>query len=1146
MSQNYAGRVTLIIVVLLVGLFGIPGLTDGIFSAKRFVNPSVPFNEKLNLRPGIDIAGGTSLLYEIKPPPGGARNTNGNLAEQVAALLKKRVDPTGTRNLIWRPQGDTRLEIQLPRSSMTKEGSGKLKTDYAALKKQIDDANIASAQVINVVENLSSDARDKELKRLAAGNTQREALFGQLRSLFDKIKNLDAQLADLRKPGQKNDTKINDLSRERALASIAYDEAKARIEQANLTAAEVEAILDSADADKAKQLAELKARFPERKATIDKLEELHPKYLATKNSIDDASDLKRLLRGSGVLEFHILVENPPAEQPEMIKRLDPGGDGPAPQANDQSRWFEVDKPEEFRHGQSNPFQWHGKSYVLAWTTPDKSMVHRDTGRDWALQRAYPTGSQRGDLIVGFEFDDAGAQLFSALTGNNINKPLGTVLDNKIITAPNIHSQIGKSGTIDGGSNGYTEGERNYLINTLNAGSLPAQLDEQPISEREVGPQLGEANLRSGMFACVAGLFVVACFMIFYYHLTGVVAVIAVVFNLIVIIGVLAMMGATFTLPGIAGLVLTIGVSVDANVLIFERLREEEMRGLSLKLAMRNAYDRAFTAILDSNVTTAITSAFLIYFGSEEVKGFGLTLLIGILSSMFAALFVTRTIFGIMIEKYGVRKLGSFPLSYPKWNKIMHPNIDWMSKIPYFLGFSVVFIVLGLIALVQQGRQGKVLDVEFAAGTEVQFTTNRPMTDNEVRDRVAKRAEEIPQPAVVAVGDQFEKGKYKTFSVVTANDNRKQVSQAIFDVMHDALDVAVPSKFEQAGTPFDAALKAGAIQPVVLTKNRFLVNGQEVPDAPQFAGGEAIILNNIDPPLAPDEIYSRINRALLGSNDADSLKQIRVNRIDGNTGQTPTTSAVVLVANKNFDYAKSPSDWREKLASPAWKVVNEGIGKEASLQKVSNFDAQVAGDTQRAALFATLGSILAIMVWIWLRFGDHKYGTATVAAMIHDTIMVVGAIGLAHWLADTTVGRMLGVEAFRLNMTLVAAILTVMGYSMVDTIVVFDRIRENRGKYGSISRALINDSVNQTLSRTLLTAGTTMMTLFVMYVWGGPAIHGFTFILLIGILIGTYSSIAIAAPILLIGAKQPQTGGQRPAKVTGAAGIVSGAGAVQKV
>jgi len=436
----------------------------------------------------------------------------------------------------------------------------------------------------------------------------------------------------------------------------------------------------------------------------------------------------------------------------------------------------------------------------------------------------------------------------------------------------------------------------------------------------------------------------------------------------------------------------------------------------------------------------------------------------------------------------------------------------------------------------------VLDVEFASGTEVQFTTNTPMTDNEVRDRVSKFPEQVPQPQIVAVGEESGANKYKTFSVVTANADRKQVSDAIINAMQGVLDIAVPSKFDQAGASFDQALKAGVIQPIVLTKNKFTVNGQDVPDAPQFAGGEAIVLKDIEPPLMPDEIYSRINRALLTSNDAEAMKVIKVNRIDGSTNpQTPTSAAVVLVGNHNFDYAKSPSDWREKMASPAWKVVNEGVGRPANLQKVSNFDAQVAGDTQQAAIFATLGSIIAIMIWIWLRFGDPKYGTATVAAMIHDTIMVVGAIGLSHWLAETAVGRGLGLEAFRLNMTIVAAILTVMGYSMVDTIVVFDRIRENRGKYGSVTRQLINDSVNQTLSRTLLTAGTTLMTLFVMYVWGGPAIHGFTFILLIGILIGTYSSIAIAAPILLIGEKE--TAGQKSPKTSGA---VSGAGAVQKV
>src|SRR5688572_3896864 len=171
-----------------------------------------------------------------------------------------------------------------------------------------------------------------------------------------------------------------------------------------------------------------------------------------------------------------------------------------------------------------------------------------------------------------------------------------------------------------------------------------------------------------------------------------------------------------------------------------------------------------------------------------------------------------------------------------------------------------------------------------------------------------------------------------------------------------------------------------------------------------------------------------------------------------------------------------------------------------------------------AIMALVISIVLIMIYIWVRFGNLKYGTATVVALLHDTLITIGAVGISHYLAETVIGRPLLIESFRINLTLVAAVLTVMGYSMNDTIVVFDRIRENRGKFGYVSKQVINDSINQTLSRTLLTGGTTIVTVFVMYIWGGPGFHGFTFALLVGIVVGTYSSIAIAAPILLLGGK----------------------------
>lgn len=1137
MPQKYAGRVALILVVLYVGLFGIPGLTGGIYQLDLLGAEKV----KLNLRPGIDIAGGTSLVYEIKPPPGGFKGT-GTLAEEVSSLLKKRVDPTGTRNLIWRPQGDTRLEIQLPRSSMSKEGTSQVRDAYRKASGELGAFNITVGQVVGAVEDLKGDQRAARLKQLERGSESRKNIFAVLTSLYDKLAGLQKQIDELQKPEKKDEKKLNELSQQWAQTRIEYEKEQAKIEPTNLQVTEVEALIENQKqaAEVKKELDALKTRFPERKALIEKLEEVYPKYLVTKGSIDDAADLKRLLRGSGVLEFHIMAMPPGAgrgdvqtvsmqEYEQMVTRL--AAEGPTVKAGDQLRWFEVARPEEY----TGPTQvWRGKRLVLAWVTPEKSMVHREGGKDWALQRSYPTPSQRGDLIVGFEFDDVGATLFASLTGNNIGKLLGTILDGKVITAPAIRSQIGKSGTIDGGDKGYSEAERTYLVNTLNAGSLPAQLADEPISEREVGPQLGESNLRDGMNACFVGLIVVAIFLFAYYHLAGVVAFMALLMNLVIILGILAMMNATFTLPGIAGLVLTIGVTVDANVLIFERLREEQLRGLSVKLAIRNAYDRAFTAILDSNVTTAITSAFLIYFGSEEVKGFGLTLLIGILSSLFSALFVTKTIFGLMIDKYGLRKLGSLPLTFPRWQQIMHPKIDWMGKVKWFLAGSAIVIGLGGFAFVQQAYKGTLLDVEFTSGTEVQVTTTKKMTDGEVRERIAKKAKEIPQPAVVSIGSEGNE-----FSIVTANENRNQVSTAVLEVMRDVLSVAVPSKFKGSGnTTLEEAMRLGVVHPIVVKNNRFALNGKEIVDASLYDQGAAVLLQNIDPPLKLAELKERIDRAVVAAGAAN-LRQFTVVALDASVDENqPTDTAVVMVADRNLAYAKSESDWREKLALPFWKSVNEGIGREASLQKVSNFDAQVAGDTQRAAIFATIGSMFAIMIWIWVRFGDHKYGTGTVLAMIHDTVMVVGAVGLAHVLADSAVGRALGIEAFRVNMTLVAAILTVMGYSMVDTIVVFDRVREIRGKYGTLSRELINDAINQTLSRTLLTAGTTLVTLFIMYVWGGSAIHGFAFILLIGIIIGTYSSIAVAAPLLLIGVKpgagKPRSDGAKPS------------GAVQKV
>jgi SecD/SecF fusion protein len=686
----------------------------------------------------------------------------------------------------------------------------------------------------------------------------------------------------------------------------------------------------------------------------------------------------------------------------------------------------------------------------------------------------------------------------------------------MISAPNLLHEIGATGIITGGTGGFEPQQMKYLVNTLSAGSLPATLADEPVSERTVSPQLGVDNLYRGLLASLIGLVVVSIFLVGYYHIAGVVAFFAVIMNLIIILGVLAMFGATFTMPSIAGIVLTVGTAIDANVLVFERMREEEHRGHPLKMALQHAYDRALSAIVDSNMTTAITSLCLWVFGSEEVKGFGLTLLIGIVSSLFTALFVTKTIFAILIDKYGIKELGSVPTKYPKWDKLLHPNIDWMGMIWPFITFSTIFIIAGLSAFIVKKRD--MFDVEFASGTTVQIELKEDsgLPLQKVRDLINQKSQQIPAASVVSINNSD-----KNYEIVTPSDKASVVRDAVLDVMGPYLKIERPSKFDQTGVKVEDALNKSIIP---IDKDTLEIDGKPISEAASYVGGVAVVLRNLDPPISPNEVHSRIDRAATAPGSETNLGKWRVEVVGLNNdtskdkNNNPSKDVVVLAMNPDFPYAKSAEGWKENTAVPMWRLINEGVNREAKLQKVSNFDPQVASGTRWQAFFATAFSIVAIMVYIWFRFGDLKYATATVVALVHDTLAVIGAVGLSHYL-DNGFGHLFLVEPFRINLTLVAAILTIMGYSMIDTIVVFDRIRENRGRYGKISRKVINDSINQTLSRTLLTAGTTLVMVAVMYFCGGSGIHGFTFVLLVGILIGTYSSVAIAAPILLIGSDE---------------------------
>jgi SecD/SecF fusion protein len=1097
MPTNYTGRVLLILFTLWVALsFIFPGIPG---SALWFADVKQHVTAHPNLKPGIDMVGGTSLVYEIKPPEGS--NSNDNLAERVMESLKKRVDPDGVRNLIWRPQGNTRLEIQMPLTGDSDKAKG-IRKEFDDSVRKLNETNVRVTQVTDVIENLKGDARRDKINELAMGSKKRAEIFGAMASVWDQMQKAHAE-------------KNADVEADK---SIEYDKLKSEVEEANIQVNDFQNKLDSASADPAKYTQvtdDAKTRLPDcpaRVAAIDDFAKNYKSFVAVKSSLDDAGDLKRLLQGSGVLEFHILVDDPrSSEAMAMQDRLPKYG--PRAQAGDTMKWVMIDKPDQFKGDQGAVFgKYNNNLYVLVSTLPDQELVNGPGISHWGLERSTRETGEYGEAVVGFEFDPQGASYFSDMTRANKGKRLGIVLDDKLISAPTIQAQIGRRGVITGK---FSEAELNYLISTLNAGSLPARLANEPISEQTVGPQLGADNLRAGLHSCLFGLVVVGVFLVFYYYSSGIVAFFAVIMNLVLILGVMAMLNATFTLPGVAGVVLTIGAAVDANVLIFERFREEKARGLSLKMALRNAYDRAFSAIVDSNMTTVITSFVLCMMGSEEVKGFGITLLIGLISSLFTALFVTKTIFGIMIDRFGVRDLKSFPETFPKWNRLLHPSIDWMGKVKYFIAASAIFMAVGGWAFFHYAGRREILDIEFASGTDVQFQLKAPMQIEEVRRLVGEIPDSvIPSPSVVEVRNAGEPAEM-TYEVITPEPDRAKVTDAIQKKFANLLNIEPKIDFVGAKQPIEQALNV-AVFPVNPDTTRF--GNITPPDLGSYRGGCAVVLKDITPKLSANAIRDRLGRARLQAQAGGQQTNYRDFTVSTDADpDAPVDSAVVLTVDPDIQYKDDSAKWQEDVAVPTWKMVTDALTQEAQLQKVNTFDPSIAADTSRDAMMALTISLVGIMIYIWMRFGNLQFGTATVLAMLHDTFLAIGAIGLAHlaYQFAPPVAKGLLLEPFRLNLTMVAAILTIMSYSMIDTIVVFDRIRENRGKFGHLDRQVINDSINQTLSRTLLTAGTTIVTVAVMYIMGGPGIHGFTFVLLFGILVGTYSSIAIAAPMLLL-------------------------------
>lgn len=570
-----------------------------------------------------------------------------------------------------------------------------------------------------------------------------------------------------------------------------------------------------------------------------------------------------------------------------------------------------------------------------------------------ISMAQATRDEYGQRRIVLRFNSQGAEDFAKVTSNNIGKRMAIVLDGKLYCAPSINSAItGGSAEITGK---FSEEEAKTIADALMSGSFPFQIKVNAVFDTD--PKLGASNISNGIWVGILSMIAVAVFMVIYYRLSGLISVAALCVNIVLILGAMAAFNCTLTLPGIAGIVLTIGMAVDANVLVFERIREELEKGRKLKNAVDVGFDRALPSVLDANITTLLTSIILMSVGTGAVKGFAVTLSIGILTSLFTALFMSRLIFDYLFR-------------FTKFDHISMLSVMRRRKFDFVKARKVSFIVAaafimftGVLIMV---RGTSILGVDFTGGTVVSFNY----------------AEKVPQ-------DQIQK----------------------------------------------VLVAAGYDEPTVTYKaNIASANGEE-----------------------KVEILIRGDLTKKGENKSPK-------------------DELASILNKSFPKAKF-----------------EG-GLESSVGGL------IGWEFTKAAVLAVALAFVGIGVYIMLRY-EYTYAMTGVLALMNDVFVVLGIYLL--------MGR-------TISLTVVAALLTVIGYSINDKVVIFDRIRENVAlKVCSNYIDTVNLSVNQTISRTMLTSITTFIVVFILYLGGGVAINDFVLIMMLGVIVGTASSMFIAAPAVAI-------------------------------
>ena len=1133
-----------------------------------FIAEFYPPKEKLRL--GKDLAGGTSLVYAINLKP---EDDAKAITQQIIDVLQNRINPTGTMDITFVPQSGGRLEITMPLPSPSVL---EMRDKYLKALEDLVNSSITEYELKQVME-AKGEERQHLIQSFSQGSEDIARLFRKAAEAHD------ARIAAIEKAKSvpEDDPQYDALEEDAAKKWIAEDKAVARALSTSINRRTVEQVLEASDqpeeiinkegksvlepSKREKGLKALEEQHPEQAKQIEKVAELHKQYKKNRKTLDDPSDLMRMLRGAGVLTMHIAAS--PEEVPDLeALRQELKERGPANINSPNFAWMKINKIENWYDSQQqkqmlfeDPAKYFaevyrtqeggmvagefgGNIYLLMWTTPDMSLT--EANGNWNITGAGITADELGRPAVWFTLDTVGADRMQKMSKANLKRSLAVVLDNEVYTAPIIQDTLGAGRIRVTGE--FSQEEIQYLVRVLSAGSLQARLASEPISINTLGPALGKDNLRRGLEAGLIAIIGVCVFMAIYYFFAGLVADFALACNAIIILGVMSMVQASFTLPGIAGIVLTFGMAVDANVLIYERIREELNDGADLRTAIRLGFDKAMSTIIDANITNLIVCFVLGYTATSEVKGFAVTLGVGIVATLFTCLIVTRVIFSLYTDTFKMRRFSMLAMKFPIIQRVLTPKINWLRLRPVFLFISSCYVGLGLVMIYHQGSE--MLDTEFRGGTAItlQLASEKhtlpdgsvekvpmTMTRNDVAEmikEIGKEAAEDDNPEndeltkiagsldVLTMGRTDKTGvRADTFQIKTTVENSNLLSAAIIRKFGDRLEQKQPLQFYASDIK---NVQQAPVFPVVANRLGDNLRGTSAEqfgqDVSQYQGGVVILLKDINPPVTVEDLKERIKRIRNQPDFANAAGRtwdvIGLEATDKNTYK----SAAIVVHDENLSYhTMEPERWRAELAQNEWNLIREAMTKTTTLAGVQSFDSAIAQSFRATAIVSVALSFLGILIYIWLRFGSLRYSLAAIIALIHDVLAVIGLIAVAEviyqqapWFATP-----LHIEPFKIDLGLVAALLTIIGYSLNDTIVILDRVRENRGRLAYASADVINSSINQTISRTLITSGTTFIAVIVLYIIGGTGIRSFSYALLCGVVVGTYSSIAVAAPLV---------------------------------